>query len=59
MASEVNAVSIPSDNTIAANDSIVGTICTKKNVPVYTSYDSAICYASLAINYYQLGYHRA
>jgi len=34
----------------------VGTICTEKNVPVYTSYGGAICYASLAIDYYQLGY---
>ena len=56
MASEVKAVYIPSDNTVAANDSVVGTICTEKNVPVYTSYGGAICYASLAIDYYQLGY---
>ena len=56
MAGEVKAVYIPSDNTVAANDSIVGTICTEQNVPVYTSYGGAICYASLAIDYYQLGY---
>ena len=56
MAEEVDAVYIPSDNTVAANDSIVGTICTEKNVPVYTSYGGAICYASLAIDYYDLGY---
>ena len=56
MAGEVKAVYIPSDNTVAANDAIVGTICTEKNVPVYTSYGGAICYASLAIDYYQLGY---
>ena len=55
MAGEVKAVYIPSDNTVAANDSIVGTICTEKNVPVYTSYGGAICYASLSIDYYQLG----
>jgi len=55
MASEVKAVYIPSDNTVASNDAIVGTICTEKNVPVYTSYGGAICYASLAIDYYQLG----
>ena len=55
MASEVKAVYIPSDNTVAANDSIVGTICTEKNVPVYTSYGGAICYASLSISYYDLG----
>lgn len=56
MASEVKAVYIPSDNTVAANDSIVGNICTEMNVPVYTSYGGAICYASLSIDYYQLGY---
>lgn len=56
MASEVKAVYIPSDNTVAANDTIVGTICTEKNVPVYTSYGGTVCYASLSIDYYQLGY---
>ena len=56
MASEVKAVYIPSDNTVAANDTIVGTICTQKKIPVYTSYGGTICYASLAIDYYQLGY---
>ena len=55
MANESKAVYIPSDNTVAANDAIVGTICTEKNVPVYTSYGGAICYASLAIDYYLLG----
>ena len=56
MASECKAVYVPSDNTVAANDSIVGTICTEQNVPVYTSYGGVICYASLSIDYYQLGY---
>ena len=56
MAGEVKAVYVPSDNTVASNDSVVGTICTEKNVPVYTSYGGAICYASLSIDYYQLGY---
>lgn len=56
MANECKAVYIPSDNTVAANDAIVGMICTEKNIPVYTSYGGAICYASLAIDYYQLGY---
>ena len=55
MASKVKAVYVPSDNTVAQNDSIVGTICTEQNVPVYTSYGGAICYASLAISYYDLG----
>ena len=56
MASEVKAVYVPSDNIVAANDAIVGTICNEKNVPIYTSYGGAVCYASLAIDYYQLGY---
>ncbi len=54
-ASECKAIYIPSDNTVALNDTIVGTICTEKNIPVYTSYGGTICYASLAIDYYQLG----
>ncbi len=56
MASQVKAVYIPSDNTVAQNDAIVGTICTEKNVPIYTSYGGTVCYASLAIDYYELGY---
>ena len=56
MASECKAVYVPSDNTVAQNDSIVGTICGDMNVPVYTSYGGAVCYASLSIDYYQLGY---
>ena len=55
MASNVKAVYVPSDNTVAANDTIVGTICNEKNVPIYTSYGGAVCYASLSIDYYQLG----
>ena len=55
MAGNVKAVYVPSDNTVAANDSIVGTICTEQNVPIYTSYGGAICYASLSISYYDLG----
>ena len=55
MAAEVKAVYVPSDNTVAQNDSIVGTICTEAGVPVYTSYGGAVCYASLSIDYYELG----
>lgn len=54
-AGEAKALYVPSDNTVAQNDSIVGTICTKANVPVFTSYGGAVCYASLAIDYYELG----
>lgn len=52
---ECKAIYVPSDNTVADNDSIVGTICNEKQIPVYTSYGGAICYASLAIDYYALG----
>lgn len=55
MANSVKAVYIPSDNTVAANDTIVGSICTDLKVPVYTSYGGTICYASLSISYYDLG----
>ena len=55
MASECKAVYIPSDNTVAQNDSVVGSICSEKNVPVFTSYGGEVCYASLAIDYYELG----
>lgn len=54
-ANACKAIYIPSDNTVADNDSTVGIICDEKNVPVYTSYGGSICYASLAINYYELG----
>lgn len=55
LASECKALYVPSDNTVAQNDTIVGTICTEQNVPVYTSYGGGVCYASLAIDYYELG----
>lgn len=54
-ANNCKAIYVPSDNTVADNDSVVGTICTGKKVPVYTSYGGQICYASLAIDYYELG----
>ncbi|MEE0928689.1 MAG: ABC transporter substrate-binding protein [Acutalibacteraceae bacterium] len=54
-AANSKAIYIPSDNTVADNDSIVGTICNDKKIPVYTSYGGSICYASLAIDYYRLG----
>ncbi len=54
-ASECKAIYVPSDNTVAQNDTVVGSICNDKNVPVFTSYGGTICYASLAINYYELG----
>lgn len=54
-ANQSKAIYVPSDNTVADNDTVVGTICNEKKVPVYTSYGGAICYASLAIDYYELG----
>ncbi|MBQ8558404.1 MAG: ABC transporter substrate-binding protein [Tyzzerella sp.] len=54
-ANECKAIYVPSDNTVADNDSVVGTVCSDKKVPVYTSYGGSICYASLAIDYYELG----
>lgn len=54
-ASESKAIYVPSDNTVASNDTVVGTIANEKNVPVFTSYGGEICYASLAIDYYELG----
>lgn len=53
--SEIKALYVPSDNTVAQNDAIVGTICTEAGIPVFTSYGGAVCYASLAIDYYELG----
>lgn len=52
---ECKAIYVPSDNTVADNDTVVGTICEQNKIPVFTSYGGAICYASLAIDYYQLG----
>ena len=52
---ECKAIYVPSDNTVADNDSIVGTVCSENKIPVYTSYGGKICYASLAIDYYALG----
>ncbi len=54
-ANECKAIYVPSDNTVANNDTVVGAICNDAKVPVYTSYGGSICYASLAIDYYELG----
>ena len=56
MAGECKAVYIPSDNTVSANEKTVAAVCNEKNIPIYTSYGGDICYASLAIDYYELGY---
>ena len=54
-AAACKAIYVPSDNTVATSDSIVGSVCTQNKVPVFTSYGGSICYASLAIDYYRLG----
>lgn len=53
-ANDSKAIYVPSDNTVADNDNILATVCGDK-VPVYTSYGGSVCYASLAIDYYELG----
>ena len=55
-ATESKAIYIPSDNTVSANEAVVDEVCTSLNTPVFTSYGGDICYASLAIDYYELGY---
>ena len=50
-----DAIYVPTDNTVAANDALVDSICAPKKVPVFTGYDSDICFATLAISYYNLG----
>ena len=56
MANECKAVYVPSDNTVASNDAIVGFFSDAATAEIYTSYGGAVCYASLSIDYYQLGY---
>lgn len=50
------AIYVPSDNTVSQNESALASICASKKIPVFTSYGGTKCYASLAIDYYQLGY---
>lgn len=56
MVGNVDAIYVPSDNTVAANESAVKPICDENKIPVYASYGGEMSYASLAIDYYQLGY---
>lgn len=53
-ANDSKAIYVPSDNTVADNDNILASVCGDK-VPVYTSYGGSVCYASLAVDYYELG----
>ena len=54
--SECKAIFVPSDNTVSQNEAIVDTVARETKTPVFTSYGGPICYCSLAISYYDLGY---
>ncbi|MBO5269837.1 MAG: ABC transporter substrate-binding protein, partial [Clostridia bacterium] len=54
-ANECDAIYVPTDNTVASNDTIVANVCGPANVPVFTGYESDICFATLAISYYNIG----
>ncbi len=54
-AGECDALYIPTDNTVASNDEIVRNVCSAAKVPVFTGYESDICFATLAISYYNIG----
>ncbi len=51
-----DAIYVPSDNTVATYETIVDEVARAAKTPVYASYGGSICYGSLAIDYYQLGY---
>ena len=56
---EVDAIYIPTDNTMAANPGIIDNICRPAKVPVVAS-EQGTCsvagIATLCISYYELGY---
>lgn len=54
-ASECAAIYIPTDNTVASNDEMVRNVCGSAKVPVFTGYESDVCFATLAISYYNIG----
>lgn len=57
--SEVDAIYIPTDNTMAANTEIINNICLPAKIPVIAG-ESGICagcgIAALSISYYDIGY---
>lgn len=57
-ASEVKAIYVPTDNTVADNTAIIKNVTLAKNVPVFAG-EEGICsgcgYATLSIDYYSLG----
>ena len=53
--SECDAIYIPTDNTVASNDEMVRNVCGPDKTPVFTGYESDVCFATLAISYYNIG----
>jgi len=54
-AGECDAIYVPTDNTVASNDETVRNVCGPALVPVFTGYESDVCFATLAISYYNIG----
>lgn len=52
---ECDAIYVPTDNTVASNDETVRNVCGPALTPVFTGYESDICFATLAISYYNIG----
>jgi len=53
--SECDAIYVPTDNTVASNDEMVRNVCGPAKTPVFTGYESDVCFATLAISYYNIG----
>ena len=57
-ASEVDAIYVPTDNTIATNTSIINNVCEELSTPVFAG-EEATCsgcgFATLSISYYNIG----
>lgn len=54
-ASECDTIYVPTDNTVASNDEMVRNVCGGAKIPVFTGYESNVCFATLAISYYNIG----
>lgn len=57
-ASQVDAIYVPTDNTVASNTSIIDNICEPAKIPVFAGEESTCkgCgFATLAISYYNIG----
>ena len=52
---ECDAIYVPTDNTVASNDETVRNVCGPDKTPVFTGYESDVCFATLAISYYNIG----